>query len=48
DGKIIGQNVFVRTALQADDGREIPIMTMGPICILPELKRQGYGKLLLD
>ena len=23
-------------------------MTMGPICITPELKRQGYGKLLLD
>ena len=26
----------------------IPIMTMGPICITPELKRQGYGKALLD
>ena len=48
DGKIIGQNVFVRTVIQADDGRKIPIMTMGPICIIPELKRQGYGKLLLD
>ena len=48
DGKIIGQNVFVRTAIKADDGRDIPIMTMGPICITPELKRQGYGKLLLD
>ena len=23
-------------------------MTMGPICITPELKRQGYGKKLLD
>ena len=23
-------------------------MTMGPICITPELKRQGYGKVLLD
>ena len=21
---------------------------MGPICITPELKRQGYGKILLD
>ena len=48
DGKIIGQNVFVRTVIKADDGRDIPIMTMGPICITPELKRQGYGKLLLD
>ena len=48
DGKIIGQNVFVRTVIKADDGRDISIMTMGPICITPELKRQGYGKLLLD
>ncbi|MBQ0041268.1 MAG: N-acetyltransferase [Clostridiales bacterium] len=48
DGKIIGQNVFVRTVIMADDGRLVPIMTMGPICITPELKRQGYGKILLD
>ena len=34
--------------IKADDGRDIPIMTMGPICITPELKRKGYGKILLD
>ena len=34
--------------MAADDGRSIPIMTMGPICIAPELKRKGYGKILLD
>jgi len=48
DGRIIGQNVFVRAEIQKDDGGALPIMTMGPICIAPELKRQGYGKLLLD
>ncbi|MDO4176901.1 MAG: N-acetyltransferase [Bacillota bacterium] len=48
DGRIIGQNMFVRTSIKADDGREIPIMTMGPICISPKLKRKGYGKMLLD
>ena len=48
DGELIGQNIFVRTAITADDGRNIPIMTMGPICITPKLKRQGYGKILLD
>ena len=26
----------------------IPVLTMGPIGITPELKRQGYGKALLD
>ena len=48
DGKIIGQNMFMRANIKADDGRDIPIMTMGPICITPELKRKGYGKILLD
>lgn len=48
DGKLIGQNVFVRASISADDGSSIPIMTMGPICIAPELKRKGYGKILLD
>ena len=48
DGRIIGQNMFMRAFITADDGRQIPIMTMGPICIANDLKRQGYGKLLLD
>ena len=48
DGMIIGQNIFMRASIAADDGRSIPILTIGPICIAPELKRQGYGKVLLD
>lgn len=48
DGVLIGQNIFVKTVIKADDGRDIPIMTMGPICITPTLKRNGYGKVLLD
>ena len=48
DGRIIGQNMFMRARIQADDGRVIPIMTMGPICIANDRKRQGYGKQLLD
>lgn len=48
DGKLIGQNMFMRAFITADDGRAVPIMTMGPICISPEFKRKGYGKKLLD
>ncbi len=48
DGKIIGHVMYVRAKIQADDGREIPIMTFGPISIAPEYKRKGYGKALLD
>lgn len=47
-GKIIGQNMFMRTTVATDGGGRLPILTMGPICIAPELKRRGYGKKLLD
>ena len=48
DGRLIGQNIFMKTVINADDGRNIDVLTMGPICIMPELKRKGYGKILLD
>jgi predicted N-acetyltransferase YhbS len=48
NGRLIGQNMFMRTYILADDGREIPVLTMGPICIANDRKRQGYGKRLLD
>lgn len=48
DGRLIGQNMFMRTIIESDDGRTIPVLTMGPICVTPELKRKGYGKILLD
>ena len=48
NGRLIGQNMFMKTVIEADDGRVIPVLTMGPICITPELKRKGYGKALLD
>ena len=47
-GRLIGQNMFMRTIIEADDGRVIPVLTMGPIGITPELKRRGLGKALLD
>ena len=48
NGQLIGQNMFMRTVIDADDGRVIPVLTMGPIGITPELQRRGYGKRLLD
>ena len=48
DGKIIGQNMFMRTVIERDGGGQTPVLTMGPICVSPELKRRGYGKILLD
>ena len=47
-GEIIGHVMYVRSAIQTDDGREVPIMTFGPISIAPAWQRQGFGKKLLD
>lgn len=46
--ELIGKNMFMEATITADDGRSIPIMTMGPICIKNAYKRKGYGKILLD
>ena len=48
DGKLIGQNMFMKALIEADDGGFVDVLAMGPICITPELKRKGFGKLLLD
>ena len=48
EGQLIGHIMYMRAAITADDGREIPIMTFGPISIRPDLQRQGLGKRLLD
>ena len=48
DGRLIGQNCFMKTIINADDGSVIPVLTMGPICIANDLKRKGFGKKLLD
>ena len=48
DAEMIGQVIYVRSEIRCDDGRSVPIMTFGPICIAPAYKRQGYGKRLLD
>ena len=48
DGRIIGQIMYAKAAIRADDGRSIPVLTMGPIGILPAFQGRGYGKALLD
>ena len=48
NGELIGQIIYVRSEIDCDDGRKLPIMTFGPIGIAPEYKRHGYGKRLLD
>lgn len=48
DGYLVGQNMFMKTVINAYDGKDVEVLTMGPICIAQDLKRKGYGKILLD
>ena len=48
DGQLIGHVLYMHARIKADDGREIPMMTFGPISIRPDFQRQGLGKKLLD
>ena len=48
DGKLIGQVIYVKSEIELNCGKKLPVMTFGPIGILPECKRRGYGKRLLD
>ena len=47
-GRLIGQIIGMRTVITADGGGQVPVLTMGPLGIVPDLKRMGYGKMLLD
>ena len=48
DGELIGQIMYVKNVLRTDSQMELPILTMGPICIHPNYQRRGFGKFLLD
>lgn len=47
DGEIIGHVMYAKSKIHTDGGKEIPIMTFGPISIAPAYKRRGYGTALL-
>ena len=48
DGSIIGHVMYSKAELVLDDGCLVPSWTFGPISILPDYKRKGYGLKLLN
>lgn len=47
DNQIIGNIMYTKAKLVDEAGEEKEILTFGPVCILPEYQRKGYGKKLL-
>ena len=48
DGRVIGNVMYTKAWLTDESGAEKEICTFGPVSILPEYQRKGYGKLLLE
>ncbi|SDH84687.1 Predicted N-acetyltransferase YhbS [Desulfosporosinus hippei DSM 8344] len=48
DNQIIGNIMYTKTKLMDESGEEKDILTFGPVCILPEYQRKGYGKKLME
>ena len=48
DNCIIGNIMYTKSKLIDESGNEKEILTFGPLSILPEYQRRGYGKQLLE
>jgi predicted N-acetyltransferase YhbS len=48
DNQIIGNIMYTKTKLVDESGEEKEILTFGPVCIMPEYQRMGYGKMLME
>ncbi len=48
DNQVIGNIMYTKAKLIDESGAEKDILTFGPVCILPEYQRKGYGKTLLE
>lgn len=48
DNQIIGNIMYTKAKLVDESGTEMEILTFGPVCIMPEYQRMGYGKMLIE
>ena len=48
DDQIVGNIMYTKAKLMDETGAEKDILTFGPVCILPEQQRKGYGKRLME
>ena len=48
DGQVIASIMYTKSKLIDEFGTEKIILSFGPICVLPEYQRKGYGKILIE
>lgn len=47
DGRIVGNVVYLKTVIKGNDGKEYPVLSLGPISVLPEYQHRGIGGKLI-
>ena len=47
EGHIIGHILFTKTKIEADNSKEIDVLILAPMSVLPEFQNKGYGSILV-
>lgn len=48
DGRIIGNIMYTKARLNADNDEKRTVLTFGPVSILPQYQQMGFGKMLIE
>ena len=48
EGRIIGSIMYTKAWLEGEDGQRKEILSFGPLCIVPEFRRQKLSKILIE
>lgn len=46
-GRVVAQIAYAKGEYRSDDGRKQPLLLFGPVGVLPEFQKQGYGSALI-
>jgi predicted N-acetyltransferase YhbS len=47
DNKIVGNIMYTKSRLIGSENKEIPVVSFGPVSVLPEYQRKGIGSELI-
>ncbi len=48
DGEIVGNIIYARSLVIGIDGTVFPVLTFGPLSVLPECQKRGIGRKLIE
>lgn len=48
DGKMVGNVVYMKSVIRADNGNSYEVLSLGPISVLPEYQRKGIGGRMIE